>query len=223
VQLGVAVEPSGRDLRQPQRAGAARAQHRPGGHDAPAQREVAVVAPPRRPARLHDGAPQIGGRGGTDRCAVQGRAAPGAGGVGFAQRRGGQHPEQGLPIVQQPQRDAPAGSAASEVAGAVDGIHHPAQGAAPGRALLLALETVLGEVARDGIRYKALNRAIRLGQPILRTLQRPRAGARGREHGECQGSGVRADGAGDVEPAVERDHAGSLLVGIPGLRSCVAA
>ena len=73
--------------------------------------------------------------------------------------------------VEAAERDAESLAAAHEIRGAVDRIDHPAQTARAGTATLLALEAVAWIGMRETFGQQTFDRAIGLGEPVLRSFQ----------------------------------------------------
>ncbi len=206
VQFDIGVGAAGRDIGETQRARAIEPWHGTGGDDAVGQGQEGFARTALRPAEFDGGAGKFRSLGGMDRRAVQRGAGTPAGGEGFLQRGCDDNADHGHVAVEAAERDAESLAAAHEIRGAVDRIDHPAQAARAGTAALLALEAVDRIGMRETFGQHALDRAIGLGEPVLRAFQlrRRSAGRRTHPQGERGCLGGKADGG--VETVGECGH-----------------
>ena len=113
----------------------------------------------------HARAGQLGPPADAERRAVAGRALAALGRPQLAALRRGEHAEHRHPVLDQSDRDAPAGPLAQEIAGAVDRIDHPEP---PPLDPVRIVERLLGQPARLADRARSAARAARRRAPDRR-------------------------------------------------------
>ena len=170
VQLEIGVGTPVGDRGQAQRTGAEAAEVDSGREHPLDRREIGGVGQARGPADLDAGPLDPVGRGGHERDAVQGGAAPAPCEVEFVGRRAEDGAELDLPPATNATRDAKTRHPADEIGGAVDRVDHP-DPLADLAAFLLAEEGVVGEGFREPARQQALDCGIGLAGIVLRTLE----------------------------------------------------